>query len=132
VITVLADTGPLYALVDPDDQYHERAHTELEKLHRQRLVLAASWSTVTEAYTLVLQRLSVSAAHPWLGELTEGLGLLNPSREDYLEAAARLRRYQDQDISLFDGILAVLSGRLGLQVWTFDYHFDVMGVSVWR
>jgi hypothetical protein len=27
---VLADTGPLYAAVDPDDAYDARAHRELE------------------------------------------------------------------------------------------------------
>ncbi len=29
---VLADTGPLYALTDPSDQFHERAHRELEMI----------------------------------------------------------------------------------------------------
>ena len=30
--TVLVDTGPLYAAVDADDQYHSRAQMELGRL----------------------------------------------------------------------------------------------------
>jgi hypothetical protein len=33
---VLADTGPLYAAVDPDDQYHGRAQRELKRLSRDK------------------------------------------------------------------------------------------------
>ena len=34
--TVLADTGPLYAAVDPDDEYHARAQRELKRLAREK------------------------------------------------------------------------------------------------
>ena len=129
---VLADAGPLYALVDPDDQHHGRARKELERLARERLNPAASWSTLTETYTLILYRLGARRAQLWLEEAFEGLDLLNPTREHYLQAAARLRRYPDQGISLFDGVLAVLSEQLRIPVWTFDHHFDVMRAPVWR
>lgn len=129
---VLADTGPLYALVDPDDQHHRRAHVELKKLREERFPLVTSWSSVTEAYSLVLQGLSIPKAQSWLRELTPRISLLNPSDEDYSEAARRLQRYSDQDISLVDAVLAVLSDQLQMPVWTFDHHFDVMRVRVWR
>lgn len=130
--TVLADTGPLYALVDPDDQFHRKARAELERLLGERLLLAVPWSTITETYTLVLGRLGIRKAQTWLKELTEGAGLINPRREDYLEAARRLRRYPDQDISLCDGVLAILAEQLQFSVWTYDHHFDVMRIPVWR
>jgi predicted nucleic acid-binding protein len=132
VRAVLTDTGPLYALVDPDDQYHLRAIAELKRLKRERLPLMTSWSNVTEAYNLVLQRLSIPKAQGWLRELIRGIGLLNPSDEDYLEAAHRVLRYSDQDISLVDAVLAVLSDQLRIPVWTFDHHFDDMRARVWR
>ena len=31
---VFVDTGPLYAAVDPDDQYHSRAQQELQTLNQ--------------------------------------------------------------------------------------------------
>jgi predicted nucleic acid-binding protein len=132
VRAVLADTGPLYALVDPDDQYHRRARAELKKLREERLPLMTSWSNVTEAYNLVLQELSIPKAQRWLRELTPRISLFNPSDEDYSEAARRLQRYSDQDISLVDAVLAVLSDQLQMPVWTFDHHFDDMRTRVWR
>ena len=41
-------------------------------------------------------------------------------------------RYPDQDISLADAVNAEISERLGVTVWTYDHHFDVMGTGVWR
>ncbi|HET9212282.1 MAG TPA: hypothetical protein VFR03_17895 [Thermoanaerobaculia bacterium] len=57
---------------------------------------------------------------------------MNPVEEDYLEALHLLSFYPDQDITLCDGVLAVLSSQFELPVWTFDHHFDVMQVQVWR
>jgi hypothetical protein len=31
-----------------------------------------------------------------------------------------------------DAVIAEISGRLEAPVWTFDHHFDVIGVKVWR
>lgn len=33
---------------------------------------------------------------------------------------------------MFDALVAVVSDRLSVPVWTCDHDFDVMGVSVWR
>ena len=50
-----------------------------------------------------------------------------------LEAAAsRLAALPDQPITMFDAVLAELAEHLGLPVWTYDHHFDVMEVPVWR
>ena len=129
---VLADTGPLYALVDPDDQYHERAKADLETLRGERLTLMTSWSILSEAYTLVLRGLGIPKAQSWLDELIQGIDLITPSEADYLEAAQRLRPYSDQDISLFDATLSILSDQLEIPIWTFDHHFDDMRTRVWR
>jgi predicted nucleic acid-binding protein len=132
VKSVLADTGPLYALVDPDDQLHDRATSEAARLSEQGLILVVAFPTLLEGQSLILKRLGTSVACRWLGELTAGAGLLNPERDDYLAAAHRLRRFADQPITLCDAVVAVLAEQLYLSVWTFDHHFDVMGVAVWR
>jgi predicted nucleic acid-binding protein len=129
---VLADTGPLYGAVDPDDQYHERAQEELTRLGRERRAIVIAYPTLLESYTLVLYRLGKPMASTWLTETMEGASFVNPTAEDYREATAKVLTLSDQNISLFDATVAVLALRLGLQVWTYDHHFDVMRVPVWR
>ena len=129
--TVLADTGPLYAAADPDDAHHRRAQQELRRLRREKCEVVVAYPTLLEAYTLVLFRLGKSTAASWLNNLGSAV-LANPSPEDYRQAVTRIQAMADQPITLFDATVAVLATRLGLEVWTYDHHFDLMRVAVWR
>jgi predicted nucleic acid-binding protein len=129
---VLADTGPLYAAVDPDDQYHERAQSQLKVLEDGGLAVVLAYPTLLEAYTLILYRLGYPTATGWLEDVRAGTALLNPTPQDYRDATALVTRFPDQSISLFDATLATLASRLGLSVWTYDHHFDAMKTAVWR
>ena len=74
---VLADTGPLYAAADPDDAYHERAQRELRRLARDKCEVLLAYPTLSEAYTLVLNRLGKKTASTWLNDVLarpKGLG----------------------------------------------------------
>ncbi|MDA2937241.1 hypothetical protein MYX75_03130 [Acidobacteria bacterium AH-259-A15] len=62
---ILADTGPLYALVDPDDQYHSQAQAEAQRISDEDLTVGVSYPILLEAYTLVLQRLGIRVARVW-------------------------------------------------------------------
>ncbi|MGB8065320.1 MAG: PIN domain-containing protein [Candidatus Sulfotelmatobacter sp.] len=128
---VLADTGPLYAVVDPEDEHHARALQELRKLARDRREILVPYSTLLEAYSLILFRLGRDVASGWLMEMTSA-ALVNPTPEDYRRAGDRIRALADQPITLFDAVAAVTATRLGVAVWTYDRHFDVMRVPVWR
>jgi len=68
----------------------------------------------------------------WLDDVRSGVSLVNPTPEDYQEAMQKLLAFPDQPITLFDATLAVLCGRLGAEVWTYDHHFDLMRAAVWR
>lgn len=129
---VLADTGPLYALADPDDRHHLRAHDEARRLEEEGSNVLLAYPTLLEAHALVLRRLGLAAARPWMRATLRGCGLLNPTAEHYLEATDRASKFRDQPITLFDAVLACLSRNLGIPVWTYDHHFDVMRTRVWR
>jgi predicted nucleic acid-binding protein len=128
---VLADTGPLYAATDPDDAHHKRSRRELRRLADENYEIIVAYPTLLEAYTLVLFRLGEAAAMRWLEEMA-GAALVNPSADDYRQAVVRVQSLKDQSITLFDALVASLAGRLGVEVWTYDHHFDVMRVAVWR
>lgn len=129
---VLADTGPLYALVDPDDRHHERARQQVGRLLALDFEMVVLQPILLEAHTLILRKLGTAIAHIWLREISAGVALLNPTAADYEDARDRAEGYADQAITLFDSTLATLSERLEIPVWTYDFYFDVMRIAVWR
>mgnify|MGYP002779025570 CR=1 FL=1 len=129
---VLADTGPLFALVDPGDQHHARAHTDYRTLQRQRQQIVVPYPILLETYKLLMRNVRLGAAQAWLGEVGEVAAFVNPAAADYDAASERVRRYPDQAITLEDALLTVLGERLKLPVWTFDHHFGVLRAEVWR
>ena len=128
---VIADTGPLYAANDENDEHHERAVRDLQTLARDRREILIPYPTLLEAYSLLLFKLGRTAAIDWLGEV-EVASLISPIPDDYRQASARVRRLADQTITLVDATLAAMAERSGFEVWTYDHHFDVMRVPVWR
>lgn len=129
---VLADTGPLYAAVDADDQYHTRAQQELSRIERESLVVVVPYPALLEAHTLILRRLGIPAALSWLDDVLAGSVLQSASPDDYLQATRIVHSFEDQPLTLVDAVLAQLGARLATPVWTYDRHFDLMGIQVWR
>jgi predicted nucleic acid-binding protein len=129
---VLADTGPLYAALDPSDDHHDQAQGDIERLNSEGFGVAVAYPILCECYSLVLYRLGVETAHDWLGELKDNASLINPTPEDFREATELVLGYRDQALSIFDAVTAALSRRLEFPVWSYDHHFDVMRVAVWR
>ena len=113
-------------------QYHRRAGAELEAIQEKGLGIAVGYATVCEAYTLVLRRLGCDYARQLLAEILAVAVLFNPEPADYVLAAPQLDRLPDQPITLVDAVTAVMAGRLGVRVWTFDRHFGAMRVKLWR
>ena len=128
---IVADTGPLYASVDPSDQYHRRAQVELEEIASKGYFLVISYATLSEAYTLVLRRLGTRCGRRWLSEVVEGTMLINPEPSDYLNACKLIEEFSDQAITLFDAVTATIGSRLRAPVWSYDRHFEILGVKLW-
>jgi len=128
---VLADTGPLYALSDPSDQYHARAREQMTRLGAEGYLVAVTYPTISETYTLVLSRLGDHYAHGWIQQLLDGVVAINPEPGDYQKAILLVLRYPDQLITLFDALIAVLAEKMGRPVWSYDHHFDLMRAVRW-
>ena len=128
---VLADAGPLYAANDRRDEHHRRAVRELHQFSEERVEILIPFPVLLEAYSLVLYRLGEPAAIGWLDEVSESL-FVNPAAEDYSEGLMTARKFPGQRITLVDATVAAMASRTGLKVWTYDHHFDMMRVPVWR
>jgi|ERR1700677_3440058 predicted nucleic acid-binding protein len=128
---VVADSGPLFAIADETDEHHERALKEFELLARGRREVLVPYPILLETYTLTLFRLGRRGASEWLLQILPA-AFISPTPEDYRRAATQVLALSDQSVTLVDATVAAVASRLGLQVWTYDHHFDVMRVAVWR
>ena len=59
---MLADTGPLYAVVDPRDNRFGRAREDVARLNSERLSVVVSYPILCESYSLILRRLGIYRA----------------------------------------------------------------------
>ena len=122
---VLADTGPIVAILSRRDQYHR---TCVEALHDLPGPLFSCWPVITEAAWLL--RRDPVAVHQLLNSLDTGfLELLPLTTADAKPIAAILKKYRDIRIQLADAALVHLAARDGLDT---IFTLDQRDFSVYR
>lgn len=104
----IVDAGPLYAVVDADDDDHERC---LEILQRRDLDLVVPALVVVEVTYLVGRRLGPAAEAAFLRGLIS-LEVEGPTPDDWLAIADTVARYADFPLGGTDASVAVLADRL--------------------
>lgn len=126
--TLFADKSFLYALVDPDDRYHEVCSTILNDAEDQiRLVVTTNF-VVAECHAQLLSRLGRGVALRWLMGI-RGSGTLEKVTEaDETAALEILTRYDDKDFSFVDATSFGIMERLGIvTALALDIHFVQYG-----
>ena len=129
---ILADTGPLYAYALTRDELHGRAETELSQLHALGYTLLIPQPILLETHKLLSRRTHADFATRFISSLAHGADRINPRSVHYDAALTLAEQYPDQDLSLYDTLLAVLSAEFEVAIWTFDHHFDILNANVWR
>jgi len=129
---IIADTTPLYGAIDTTDQYHSRAQAELRRIESEDLTVIISFPVYIETYSLLLYRLGFEQANHFTQNCLESANLINPTEDQYFAAIAKAKQFPDQTITIVDALTAIISIELDLPVWSYDYHFDIMRVKVWR
>jgi Predicted nucleic acid-binding protein, contains PIN domain len=122
---VLADTGPIVAILSRRDQHHR---TCVEALHDLPGPLFTCWPVITEAAWLL--RRDTTAVQKLIASLDTGfLELLPLATGDAKPIAAILKKYSSIKIQLADAALVHLAERDGLHT---IFTLDQRDFSVYR
>jgi predicted nucleic acid-binding protein len=124
-VAIIADAGPLYALADADDEYHDRVKGFLA---RNRETIIVPGPVVVEVCYLILENLGPTSEIAFLRSLVNREMLLEQPAEKDLERSIQiLQQYRDAQFGMVDATVMAMSERLGIQtVLTLDHrHFSI-------
>lgn len=125
-MTVIADTGPLYALVDRTDAWHDRVVSWWSKRARNVVVPAV---VLPEVSYLLQARIGSAAEEAFIQAVADGEFVIEPpEQEDIVRAAQLLREYADLPLGFVDAVVVATAERLGTrEILTTDRrHFGVV------
>lgn len=116
---VLVDTGPLVALFDRSDRWHDRCRAELDRLEKDDLVTCEP--VITEASYLLDYSVEAQAALQQL--LSRGRPRVLPIEQaDRSRIAELVRKYSGLPMDYADAALVALAERHGVdRVFTLDF-----------
>jgi predicted nucleic acid-binding protein len=120
--STLIDAGPLIALFDRDDRYHQPVR---EFLKDRRTTLITTWAVLTEACHML--DFSVEAQLnllEWIGR--GGLQVYDLHQSSLSRIVTLTRKYRDRPMDLADASLVVASEILGTQeIISIDSDFNI-------
>lgn len=118
---ILADAGPLVALIDPDEEAHVRCVTALASIV---LPLVTTWAAVTEAMYLLGGIGWRAQAALWRLILRGDLELGAIDQSGLHRMHTLMEQYRDTPMDLADASLIVLAEQRNLtRIFTLDSHF---------
>ncbi len=113
---LLVDTGPLVALANKRDKYHQQCSTFLER-YRGRLL--TTWSVLTEFSHLACSVNATLALYQWIER--GGMEIATLGRDELVSTIDWITRYADRPMDLADASLVVTAIKTGcIDVWTLD------------
>lgn len=123
---VIADTGPLYALIDRSDAWHRRVADWWSAQTRPVLVPAV---VLPEVCYLLQTRIGTAAEQAFVGAVVAGEFITEPLEpEDIERAAALMQQYADLPLGFVDSVVIATAERLSASaILTSDRrHFTVV------
>ncbi|MEP6831841.1 MAG: PIN domain-containing protein [Gemmatimonas sp.] len=125
-MTVIADTGPLYALIDRTDAWHERVMAWWQDAPRSVLVPV---TVLPEVSYLLMTRIGTRAENAFIRAVADGEFVVEPLEFDDIDRAANIMsQYGDLPLGFVDATVVAMAERLDVQsVLTTDRkHFGVI------
>lgn len=125
-VTVIADTGPIYALVDSSDSWHERVASWWGS-GRRRVILSVA--ILPEVCYLLQTRIGTSAEEAFVRALADNEFIIEHLEDqDFSRIADLTHAYRDLPLGFVDASIVALAERLGTrEILTTDRrHFGVV------
>ena len=122
-MTVVADTGPLYALIDSDDAWHGRV-VDWWRANRQPVVIPVC--VLPEVCYLLHTRISPEAEAAFVRAMADGEFTAEPLEpEDVVRSSELLEKYSDLALGFVDATVIATAERLDVtEILTTDRrHF---------
>ena len=128
---VLVDTSAILALLEPNDEAHERAKRAFETLRARDVVLVATSYTLLETYALIGRRFGLSAVTRFRESFAPILDVVWVGRDLHDAALDLLVLRGRQRLSLVDAVSFVLAQREGItEAFAYDRHFSGEGLHL--
>ncbi len=125
-MTVIVDTGALYALVDKDDAWHSRVARWWTEANPAVVVPV---TVLPEITYLLASRIGPAAEETFIDAVVNGEFPVEPLEgEDVQRAAELMRKYADLRIGFVDASIIAIAERLGARelLTTDRRHFGVI------
>lgn len=111
-MAILVDTGPLYALADEDDKYHDLIKRYVSAVHEALIVPSP---VLPEVCYLLLEYLGTEAEVQFLRSLVRREMLLeHPTMKDLERAIEILEKYRDAHFGMVDATIMAMAERLNI------------------
>ena len=119
---ILIDTGPLIALFDKDDKYHNDIK---EFIKKNRFKFVSTTAVVTEVTHMLDFNINAQIGFlEWI--IREGLVLHEISQKEIIRVIELCKKYQDRPMDFADATLVVAAEQTGLrEIISIDTDFDV-------
>jgi len=125
-VTIVADTGPLYALIDSSDAWNARVTGWWESAARDVVVPV---TVLPEVAYLLARRIGPAAEEAFIRSVAQGEFVLEPVElDDIARAADLMRDYADVSLGFVDATVVAVAERLGARelLTTDRRHFTVV------
>ncbi len=112
-MSLIADTGALYAIYDADDAHHKSVREVLEK---ERGAVIIPVAILAELDYLLREFLGIEAELDFLDSVIRGVFSLEPlTASDVDRCRDLIARYRDLDLGLADAAVIATAERLGIK-----------------
>lgn len=130
--TAIVDAGPLIALFDQSDHYHQKAKQRLETYRKDNGILITTWPAVAEAAHLIRHRVHFQAQLDFLEWISLGGVEFFPLERDHLSRVIQLQsQYSNLPMDLADATLVVTAEISNIdKVFSIDRDFSIYHLPV--